>query len=231
MSAGYYNHTLVVRPAVQVAVSADGTNPLPATPGGGSTSICANSAFATTLLAINQGTGPMTFLYNVRQNNISGSILQSNVSSGAISAGGTIYSAAAGSLPAGTYFIETLSIADNQGCQVQPVIMSAGYYNHTLDVRPAVDITTQPTKVGRKVALNLPAEPYTITVASNSSITYQWYSNTTASNSGGVLIAGATSNSYTPPTSTAYTAYFYCVVSNGSCSKASNVSEVFIVCN
>jgi hypothetical protein len=93
-------------------------------------------------------------------------------------------------------------------------------------------ITTQPTKVGRKVALNLPAQPYTVTVAANSSLTYQWYSNTTASNSGGVLIAGATSNSYTPPTSTAYTAYFYCVVSNeNSCSRASDVSEVFIVCN
>ena len=93
-------------------------------------------------------------------------------------------------------------------------------------------ITNQPTKVGRKVALNLPAEPYTITVAANSALTYQWYSNTTASNSGGVLIAGATSNSYTPPTSTSYTAYFYCVVSNeNSCSRASDVSEVFIVCN
>jgi len=183
------------------------------------------------LLAINQGTGPMTFVYNLRQNNISGTIIQSSVSSGSISAGGTIYSAAAGTLTAGTYFIETLSITDAMGCSVQPVIMSAGYYNHTLVVRPSIEITTQPTKVGRKVALNLPAEPYTITATANSSLTYQWYSNTTASNAGGVLIAGATSNSYTPPTSTAYTAYFYCVVSNGSCSRASDVSEVFIVCN
>jgi hypothetical protein len=185
-----------------------------------------------TLLAINQGTGPVTFVYNVRQNNISGTILQSSVSSGPISAGGTIYSAAAGALSAGTYFIETLSITDASGCQVQPVVMNAGYYNHTLTVLSSPVITTQPSKVGRKLALNFPATPYSITVAANSSLTYQWYRNTTPSNSGGVLIAGATSNTYTPSTSTAYTAYFYCVVSNGNCfSRASDVSEVFTVCN
>ena len=136
MGAGYYNHTLVVNQAVEVAVSVDGTNALPATPGGGSTTICANSAYAMTLLAINQGTGPMTFVYNLRENNISGTILQGNVSSGPIAAGGTIYSAAAGALTAGTYFIETLSITDANGCQVQPVVMGAGYYNHTLTVTP-----------------------------------------------------------------------------------------------
>ncbi|GBL34520.1 serine-rich adhesin for platelets [Filimonas sp.] len=140
MGAGYYNHTLVVLPAVQVAISVDGTNALPATAGGGSTTICANAAYAMTLLSITQGTGPVTFLYNVRANDINGAILQSNVSSGAIAAGGTIYSAAAGTLSAGTYFIETLSITDNLGCQVQPAVMGAGYYNHTLVVLPAVQV-------------------------------------------------------------------------------------------
>ena len=99
-----YEKILIVRPAVEVAVSVDGTNALTATQGGGSTTICANTPYAMTLLAINQGTGPMTFVYNVRANNINGTILQSNVSSGAIAAGGTIYSAAAGALSAGTYF-------------------------------------------------------------------------------------------------------------------------------
>jgi parallel beta-helix repeat protein len=135
MAAGYYNHTIVVRQAVEVAISVDGINPLPALPGTGSTTICANEPFAMTLLAINQGAGPMTFVYNVRENNISGNILLANQSTGAISAGGTIYSAAAGELVAGTYFIETLSITDFNGCKVQPVVMAAGYYNHTLVVK------------------------------------------------------------------------------------------------
>jgi len=42
--------------------------------------------------------------------------------------------------------------------------------------------------------------------------TYQWYSNTTASNVGGTLIPGANAASYTTPTLT-NTSYYYCVVS------------------
>ncbi|MCL9981247.1 MAG: T9SS type A sorting domain-containing protein [Bacteroidia bacterium] len=42
--------------------------------------------------------------------------------------------------------------------------------------------------------------------------TYQWYSNTTASNSGGTAISGATSSTYSPPVSTAGTYYYYCKV-------------------
>ena len=41
---------------------------------------------------------------------------------------------------------------------------------------------------------------------------YQWYSNTTASNSGGTAINGATSNTYSPSVSTAGTYYYYCKV-------------------
>src|SRR5690606_28854925 len=41
--------------------------------------------------------------------------------------------------------------------------------------------------------------------------TYQWYSNTTASNSGGTLITGATQNTYTPPAFTAEGTYYYYV--------------------
>jgi hypothetical protein len=43
-------------------------------------------------------------------------------------------------------------------------------------------------------------------------LTYQWYSNPSASNTGGNLISGASSSSYTPPTSTVGTQYYYCVV-------------------
>ncbi|MFV8465401.1 T9SS sorting signal type C domain-containing protein [Flavobacterium sp. LB1P62] len=52
--------------------------------------------------------------------------------------------------------------------------------------------------------------------AYGSSLTYQWYSNIGASNSGGSLISGATSNSYTPSSTTGGTQYYYCVI-NSSC--------------
>jgi hypothetical protein len=56
-------------------------------------------------------------------------------------------------------------------------------------------------------------------------LTYQWYSNTTASTSGGTLIAGATSASYTPSNATVGILYYYCVVSSASCpSTTSGIS-------
>ena len=44
-------------------------------------------------------------------------------------------------------------------------------------------------------------------------LSYQWYENNTNSNTGGTVISGATTNSYTPTLpSTAGTTYYYCVV-------------------
>ncbi|MCP9751630.1 hypothetical protein, partial [Ferruginibacter sp. HRS2-29] len=54
---------------------------------------------------------------------------------------------------------------------------------------------------------------------------YQWYVNATASNTGGTLIPGATSATYTPPNTPAGTFYYYCVVTNSNtCATPSNVS-------
>jgi hypothetical protein len=61
---------------------------------------------------------------------------------------------------------------------------------------------------------------------------YQWYSNTTNSNTGGTAIAGATTNSYTPPGATIGTSYYYGVVTLtglGCGSVSSNVATVNII--
>jgi len=116
------NFEVVYHEAVEVAISVDGVNPLPATPGGGETTIC------------------VTFVYNVYEDDINGTLLESNVSTGPIAEGDAIYSVVAGAISAGTYFIETVSITDFNGCQVQPVVMAAGYYNHTLIVNEAVEV-------------------------------------------------------------------------------------------
>ena len=60
--------------------------------------------------------------------------------------------------------------------------------------------------------------------------TYQWYSNTVASNTNGTLISGATSSSYYPPTNTTGSKYYYCTISlSGSgCSVNSSVSRVIV---
>jgi gliding motility-associated-like protein len=63
-------------------------------------------------------------------------------------------------------------------------------------------------------------------------LTYQWYSNSTASNSGGIAISGQTTASLTIPSDATGTNYYYVVVS-GACSQSvtSNVSTVIIAPN
>jgi hypothetical protein len=67
----------------------------------------------------------------------------------------------------------------------------------------------------------------TATVTDGGTITYQWYSNTSASNTSGTVITGEISATYTPPTATnGY--YYYCVVTNtaGTLTPATTTSNV-----
>ena len=96
-----------------------------------------------------------------------------------------------------------------------------------------ISISQHPLSTNRSVVKNSSPAPYTVTASSESggsTIIYQWYVNTTASNSGGTAIGGANSNSYSPSTSVEGTSYYYCIVSlaNG-CAVTSNVSGAFIV--
>jgi uncharacterized protein (TIGR02145 family) len=61
-------------------------------------------------------------------------------------------------------------------------------------------------------------------------ITYQWYSNTTNSNSGGTPILGATGSTFTPSPLVIGTTYYYCVVMANNCViRVSNVSGARMV--
>ncbi|WP_162819802.1 PKD domain-containing protein [Kordia sp. SMS9] len=74
--------------------------------------------------------------------------------------------------------------------------------------------------------------PQDVTVQASGGLgtfSYQWFSNTVNSNTGGTAIAGATNATFTPPTNTVGTLYYYCVISqaaSASCSAVSNTSEV-----
>jgi len=69
--------------------------------------------------------------------------------------------------------------------------------------------------------------------ASGSSLTYQWYSNTSASTTGGTSLGsanGAQTATYTPTSSSAGTTYYYCVVTeSNACSTTSNVVTVTVL--
>ncbi|GHT73367.1 hypothetical protein FACS189456_3730 [Bacteroidia bacterium] len=79
--------------------------------------------------------------------------------------------------------------------------------------------------IGGSVSLSVTAE-----VNDGGTLSYQWYSNTTYSNTGGTAVSGATSTTYAPSTATAGMFYYYVVVTNtknGTTATAtSNVAEV-----
>ena len=82
-------------------------------------------------------------------------------------------------------------------------------------IAPTITITGQPGD--QNVAVNGTAE---LTVAGSCSdgraLAYQWYSNTVNSTTGGTKIStSGTATTYSAPTTTAGTSYYYCVVSDG----------------
>ena len=100
----------------------------------------------------------------------------------------------------------------------------------TITVNANVAISSQSTATQTK-CITAAFTPITVT-ATGVGLTYQWYSNTANSNTGGTsLVAanGAQTNSYTPQSTVAGTLYYYCIVS-GTCGTAvtSTVSGAFI---
>ena len=94
----------------------------------------------------------------------------------------------------------------------------------TASVLSSPSITTQPATSAQTVCQNTPATALTI-VASGAGLSYQWYSNSTASNSGGTLISGATNASYTPLSAALGTTYYYCIAT-GTCAPTTATSSV-----
>ena len=101
-------------------------------------------------------------------------------------------------------------------------------------VIPSAIITAQPLAsqnlcVGGSISTPLTASY----VGGIGTATYQWYSNTTNSNSGGVLIGGATSSNYTPSVfTTAGNYHFYATISlsgSGCGIITSNVATIIVV--
>jgi large repetitive protein len=99
-------------------------------------------------------------------------------------------------------------------------------------VNPATAISSQST-TGQTQCISGTFTPITVTATGTVPLTYQWYSNTTSSNSGGSTLGsanGAQTSSYTPQTNAAGTLYYYCTVS-GTCGTpvTSSVSGAFVV--
>ena len=80
---------------------------------------------------------------------------------------------------------------------------------------PVITITTQPADVAVIAGSISGSVSIVAEVTPGGDISYQWYSNTTKSNTGGTLVVAATSDEFSIPTDlTEGTYYYYCVVSS-----------------
>ncbi|MDP4238207.1 MAG: G8 domain-containing protein [Bacteroidota bacterium] len=139
-------------------------------------------------------------------------------------AGGFTINYPSAGLSAGIYTI-TYSYAGNTILQA-----AANNTSTSLTVNSTTTIISQSTNSQTKCA-GVAFTPITVT-ATGTGLTYQWYSNTTASTTGGTSLGsanGAQTNSYTPQSTTVGTLYYYCIIT-GTCSTVTSaISGAFIV--
>lgn len=132
---------------------------------------------------------------------------------------------------------------DPEGSQIKPrkAIMSSTFDVSTLDINTladnickscapivSIDAVTPPTQ---NVCLNGTPQALVADATGTGTLSYQWFRNSTNSTTGGTLIAGATSASYTPPANTAGTTYYYVNVSDTYCEGESTSSIVSVTVN
>ncbi|MBU2929407.1 PKD domain-containing protein [Winogradskyella psychrotolerans] len=102
-----------------------------------------------------------------------------------------------------------------------------------IEVANAPQIDTQPIST-QSICIGGNSEELEVIISGGSgTATYQWFSNTINSNSGGTLISGATASTYTPPVFNTIGTFYYYVevsfVSNGCSMLISDVSEIEVV--
>ena len=105
---------------------------------------------------------------------------------------------------------------------------------NTVFTSPLINVGTAPTIIAHPAITNRTycagASTHLLTVsATGTNLSYQWYTNSVPSNSGGTAIPGATSASYLPSSATPGTQYYYAVVSGCSPEATSNVSGSYTV--
>ena len=117
------------------------------------------------------------------------------------------------------------------------VISQSGLNCEVISIPAAIVVTPAPTFSTNPDSLQiicLDGALSSLTVAYQNGVaggTYQWYSNTVNSNAGGTLISGATNSSYSPPSNSVGTFYYYCEVTlpSGGCSSITSNVGVIIV--
>ena len=163
-----------------------------------------------------EGTGNFTYTwYKARNTTETGTVVRTQAN---VTANQDTYTPAADAVGTAYYYVVVHSdCGDDKASQRAKI---------TIQSLPA--ITTQPA------TLSKPCKDSTLTLSiahtGDGNRSVQWYRNTTNSNTGGTAISGETANTFTVPTGTVDTTYYYAVVSSdtGCTSAVSNVAEVIV---
>jgi len=148
----------------------------------------------------------------------------SNTSGGVAISGETSATYTPVTLTVGTFYYYVIVSQPESGCEVTSTISE-------LIINEAPTFSTQP--ISSEICLNGTATLLEVAYQNGTGTpSYQWFSNTTDTNSGGSLITGATNSSYDPPTDTVGTIYYYAEISfsSGGCLQiVSDTASVNVV--
>ncbi len=127
-----------------------------------------------------------------------------------------------------TYYFAIITFASGGGCSSITSDVAA------VEIASGTTITNQPTITQSLCVGGTIGTPLSVAYSGGTGTpSYQWYSNTINSNTGGILIPGATNPDYTPPAfGTTGTYYFYAEIAfsgNGCGMIVSDTAEVIIV--
>lgn len=183
-----------------------------------SNAVCQNGT-ADDLSVAYQGTG--TAVYQWYENTVD------NTTTGTAIAGATSATFTPPTTTVGTTYFYVIITFSTGGCNE---ITSD---TAEIEVANTTQIDTQPLNT-QTLCVGGTAEELSIAISGGAGVaSYQWYSNTTNSNTGGTIISGATASTYIPPVFTGVgTFYFYVEVSyttSGCAGLLSNVSEIVVV--
>ena len=203
----YYNEetrTVVVRPTPTATIS-------------GGTSVCQGTT-AQNITFTNTQALPVTVTYNI--NNGTNSTIDVPAKLGTTNGTNNV---TVPTTNAGTFTYNLVSVQYQTTPNCGPNLISG--QSATVTVTPLTTITTQP--VSKEVCPGTNNVSLSVATTGTGTLTYQWYSNSSASNTGGTLISGATSATYTT-TNPLGTYYYYCVV-KGTCNSINtNVATITV---
>ncbi|MDA1335714.1 MAG: PKD domain-containing protein [Bacteroidetes bacterium] len=125
---------------------------------------------------------------------------------------------------AGTYEYYVTVTLDGSGCDVAT--------SDTVEVIVVEDpvVTLQPVDSSYCQGAAIVDQLIIEVTGGTGTFSYQWYVSSTASNTGGTAIGGATASTYLPPVDVVGTFYYYCLItqSGANCEVVSEVAEIVV---